>query len=111
MKYDKGKLKYGLIPPKALALIAEALTHGAEKYSPFNWKSVESHRYVDATYRHLEAARAGEKVDKDSGLPHLALALTNIIFLLDRQEETGHNEFRYGGYEDSDEELDTEEEG
>lgn len=94
-KFDKDKLKYGLVPPKALASVVEALTHGANKYSPFNWKGVESYRYVDATYRHLESARQGDKIDKDSGLPHLALAITNLMFLLDRQLETGHNEFEY----------------
>jgi hypothetical protein len=94
-KFDKNKLKYGLVPPKALASVVEALTHGANKYSPFNWKGVESYRYVDATYRHLESARQGDKIDKDSGLPHLALAITNLMFLLDRQLETSHNEFEY----------------
>ena len=33
--------------------------------------------------RHLEAWRAGEKVDKDSKLSHLSHALTNVAFLIE----------------------------
>jgi hypothetical protein len=96
-KNDAGKIRYGLVPPSTMMWLATALTHGAEKYGAFNWKNVESARYVDALYRHLEAARAGDIIDKDSGLPHLALAMTNLAFLLDRQTETGFNEVAFGG--------------
>lgn len=82
MKFDKGKLRYGLIPPQATKAIAEVLTYGAKKYKPNNWQLGEPDRYVDALYRHLEAWRAGEKLDPESGLSHLAHAITNISFLL-----------------------------
>jgi len=83
MKFDAGKLRYGLIPPQALKGLAEVLTYGAKKYKPNNWQKAEdTTRYVDALYRHLEAWRAGEKVDEESGLHHLKHALTNISFLL-----------------------------
>lgn len=95
MKYDTGKIKYGLIPPAALAQIAEVLTYGSRKYDAFNWKDVESYRYIDAAYRHLELAREGHMLDAESGLPHLAHAVTNLMFLLDRQARTGNNEFNY----------------
>jgi len=75
--------------------VAEALTHGSEKYDAHTWVNVESRRYVDATYRHLEAARQGMVVDEDSGLPHLALAINNLMFLLERQESTDEDQFSY----------------
>lgn len=84
-KYDHGKIKYGLVPPASLEAIAKALTHGAQKYSANNWKSVEPYRYLDAAFRHLQSARLGEIIDEDSGQLHLALATTNLIFLLEKQ--------------------------
>lgn len=88
MKFDSGKLRYGLIPPEATKALAEVLTYGAKKYKPNNWQQVDDPtRYVDALYRHLEAWRAGEKHDKESGLLHLAHALTNIAFLIHFESE------------------------
>lgn len=87
MKFDSGKLRYGLIPPEATKALAEVLTYGAKKYKPNNWKNGEPDRYVDALYRHLEAWRAGESHDDESGLPHLSHALTNVAFLLWFEEQ------------------------
>jgi len=83
MKFDSGKLRYGLIPPVVTKELAKVLTYGAKKYKPNNWQEVDSvDRYIDALYRHLEAWRAGDKIDEESGLSHLSHALTNISFLL-----------------------------
>ena len=88
MKFDSGKLRYGLIPPSAPKALASVLTYGAKKYKPNNWKSVDdTSRYVDALYRHLELWRGGEKLDSESGLPHLAHALTNIAFLIQFEDD------------------------
>ena len=84
MKWDKDKLKYNLVPPFALKELAKVLTYGAKKYKPNNWRKINNpDRYIDALYRHLEAWRAGEEIDKESGLLHLSHALTNIVFLLE----------------------------
>ena len=83
MKFDTGKLRYGLIPPSATEALASVLTYGAKKYKANNWKEVDdTDRYVDALYRHLEAWRNGENLDEESKLPHLSHALTNIAFLI-----------------------------
>mgnify|MGYP005844507387 CR=1 FL=1 len=82
MKFDSGKLRYGLIPPEATESLAKVLTYGAKKYKPNNWQHGEPTRYIDALYRHLEAWRSGEQNDSESGLPHLSHALTNIAFLI-----------------------------
>lgn len=84
IKYDKGKLRYGLIPPVVTREMAKVLTFGAEKYGPNNWQLVEDaeNRYLDALYRHLEAWRAGELTDRESGLSHLSHAITNLAFLI-----------------------------
>jgi hypothetical protein len=83
IKFDSGKLRYGLVPPKAMKELAKVLTYGAKKYKPNNWqKAKDTNRYIDALYRHLEAWRSGEKVDEGSGLSHLSHAMSNIVFLI-----------------------------
>ncbi len=90
MKFDDDKLRYDLIPPEFLAGIAEVLTVGAAKYEPNNWrKNKELWRYEAAAMRHFEAYRGGEYFDPETGLPHLFMASTNLMFL---SSLTGQNE-------------------
>ena len=83
LKYDDGKLQYGLIPPETTKALAEVLTFGAKKYAKDNWKLLENgkERYLDALYRHLEAYRTGEYLDSESNLPHLSHCLCNLAFI------------------------------
>ena len=92
-KYDDGKLQYGLIPPIATKSLAQVLTFGAAKYAPNSWQTVQDgeRRYLDALYRHLEAYRSGESTDSESGLSHLAHAITNVAFLLHFEQEKATN--------------------
>lgn len=84
MKFDTDKLRYDLVPPSAFRALAEILTYGAKKYKPNNWRYVEDYdRYTAALYRHLEAWRAGEECDEESGKPHLWHALCNVAFLIE----------------------------
>jgi len=83
MKFDADKLRYDLIPPSAMKALAEVLTYGAKKYKPNNWRNGDKDRYIAALYRHLEAWRAGEQKDEESGMTHLSHALTNVAFLLE----------------------------
>lgn len=88
MKFDKGKPRFGLLPPMALEQVAEVLTFGAEKYAPGNWKLLEDAdaRYFDAAQRHLWAYRRGEVSDPESGLPHLAHAMCCLMFMAELSE-------------------------
>lgn len=86
-KLDEGKVEYRLLPVQALKSVAEVLTFGAVKYAPHSWRRVETYRLLDATYRHLETVRGGELIDTESGLPHLAHAITNLMFILESQLE------------------------
>lgn len=84
IKFDGDKVRYDLVPPSAIKAMAEVLTFGARKYKPNNWKNCEDpERYLAALYRHLEAWRAGEINDQDSGMHHLAHAMTNLAFILE----------------------------
>jgi hypothetical protein len=84
VKHDSGKLRFSLIPSQVLHALAEVLTFGARRYSPNNWKHLTDaeERYEDAMWRHLVARKSGQKIDPDSGLPHLWHAVTNLAFLI-----------------------------
>ena len=83
VKDDEGKLQYSLLPKDGLEEIVKVLQYGAKKYGRDNWKLCnDKNRYIDALYRHLEAYRAGEMLDKDTNLHHLAHLACNAIFLL-----------------------------
>lgn len=83
-KHDTDKLRYDLIPPECLESIAKILTFGADKYGANNWQGLEDFesRYYAALERHIQAWRMGEKIDPESGQPHLAHVACNAVFLL-----------------------------
>jgi hypothetical protein len=83
-KDDMGKLPWDLLPWGPVQEIVQVLQHGAVKYSPDNWKTVENHRgrYFSAMIRHLTAWWHGEKTDPESKLPHLAHAGCCLLFLM-----------------------------
>ena len=83
-KNDLGKLRYDLIPVKPLEDIAKVLTYGAKKYGDRNWEQgIAWNRVYGAIQRHLNAFWAGEDIDPESKLPHLAHAGCEIMFLLE----------------------------
>lgn len=86
-KFDSGKARWDLLPLNAVRAIVEVLTLGAEKYADHNWQKVEPFegRYFAALMRHLEAWRGGERLDPESGHPHLAHAGCCLLFLLSRE--------------------------
>ena len=83
-KYDHGKPDWSLVPLDTIEHIARVLSFGAQKYERNAWQSLPdfNERYFAALMRHLSAWQRGELTDEESGLPHLAHALTNAMFLL-----------------------------
>jgi hypothetical protein len=83
LKFDNDKPRWDLLPLKPIEDIVKVLTFGAKKYGPDNWRQVENakDRYFAALMRHLVAWRAGEKIDSESSMPHIAHALCNLVFL------------------------------
>ena len=83
-KADKGKIRPTLVPPSLVLAVATIREYGCQKYhDPENWRSVESHRYRDALYRHFLAYLSGELYDPESHLPHLWHMACNIAFLIE----------------------------
>ncbi len=88
LKFDQGKSRVDLIEPGFLLSMGDVLGYGAEKYEEESWKEVPrgEDRYYAAAMRHLLAMRSGELTDPESGLPHIAHAACNIMFLQYMQE-------------------------
>lgn len=90
-KLDAGKSRMSLVIhgfARALKLVGEVGTYGAEKYSPNGWELVPNgvERYCDALYRHMLDYAISESADRGSGLPHLAHAAWNALAVLELWE-------------------------
>lgn len=87
-KHDDGKPRCDLLPPAALLRVADVLGFGARKYAPHAWREVpDGHRrYLAAALRHVFARMRGERLDPESGLPHLAHAACCLLFALELDE-------------------------
>ena len=79
------KVQLWLTPPVAKAILADALTDGANKYGPYNWreKGVRATVYLSAAQRHIDAFLDGEDVATDSNVHHLGHAMACFAILLD----------------------------
>lgn len=94
IKHDNCKVKWSLLPWETLEEVVQVMQYGAEKYGVDNWKHVDPPmRYWDAALRHMIAFQEGEKLD-ESGLHHLAHAITSLLFLLWRDNEDWNNLFK-----------------
>ncbi len=83
VKHDKHKPSAALLPGKALLKVAEVLDFGAKKYAANNWrKGINFTRLLSAAERHLLALNDGEELDPETGLPHEAHAICELLFLL-----------------------------
>ena len=75
--------RFGLMPPKELASVAAVYGFGAKKYADRNWQKGYSWTWsYDALQRHLNLFWAGEFLDSESGLPHLAHAIFHCLALM-----------------------------
>lgn len=88
LKLDQEKVRLDLLPFVGVLAVGEVLTYGAKKYAPNNWRKVDDWRarYFAAALRHLVAYGRGEKVDPESGLPHLAHAACSLLFMLEMEQ-------------------------
>lgn len=85
-KADAGKPRPTLVPVSLNEAVTAVREYGCAKYhDPENWRKVEPQRYRDALYRHWLAYLKGEKLDKESGLPHLWHLACNAAFLIEME--------------------------
>jgi hypothetical protein len=92
-KLDTGKPRWDLLPIDEAEDVVRVLTFGAVKYEAYNWQLVKGARwrYLAAGFRHLAEWMRGNRLDAETGLPHLAHAACNLLFLawFDRHPEAG----------------------
>lgn len=71
--------------PHALNMMAKVLKHGADKYGPFNWRTIPimGSAYYAAVGRHWAAMASGEWNDPESGMPHAAHIMATCAIMLD----------------------------
>ena len=81
MKADGGKTRFELLPWDLIEEIAQVMTKGAEKYSPYNWQGLPRSRLIGASFRHIVASIMGEELDHEWNLPHLAHAICELLYL------------------------------
>ena len=87
LKYDGGKERMDLVPPRAFTEFTRVLTFGAKKYKANNWRKVIGWRwrYTAAGLRHVFKYMGGETHDAETNLHHLAHALCCFFFVLDNE--------------------------
>lgn len=99
LKNDDDKLQYQLIPTYGLKQVARVFTFGASKYGVDNWKKgFKWTRLIGAMKRHIADFEAGMDIDPESGIYHLAHALTNGLMLLDYHRTHPELDDRYKPY-------------
>ena len=82
--YHDGKIRLSLIleADEAIKGLVGVLEYGAEKYGRGDWlQGMNWSEVSDSALRHLMAFQAGEDIDEESGLLHVDLALSNLLFL------------------------------
>ena len=85
-KFDKGKLRYDLVPAPELEELVKVYTHGAGVYGDKNYLArggLGEDRIYAAILRHLQSYRKGARIDKDSGLPALTHAVWGCFTLME----------------------------
>lgn len=75
------------VPEAAILFLGAAMEYGAMKYGARNWrdKKVLASVYLDAMERHRLLVAAGEDIDDESKLPHLAHIMAGCAILIDAQ--------------------------
>lgn len=98
VKHDIGKPKMTLVPPRAMMLIAKAMTFGEIKYKSENYlegDGFEWRRLMNSCMRHCYKWLIGIDNDEESGLPHIAHAACCLMMLLESIETNSGKDDRW----------------
>jgi hypothetical protein len=76
------------VPASAILYLTLGMDNGAAKYGAYNWRenAVIASIYLSAAMRHILAFQDGEEDADDSGLPHLAHAMSCLGIIVDAKE-------------------------
>lgn len=86
-KMGAKKPNLSVLPFAPLLEVVPALYEGRRKYGPWNWRAekVSETIYADAAIRHLMFFIAGEDIDPESGVHHIAKAIAGLLVVRDAQ--------------------------
>lgn len=93
VKFDDNKPRMDLVLGiRGIEHVGQVFTHGAKKYGDLNWRKGGNDlafkgRMLAACLRHLIKHARGVKIDEESGLPHVAHAISNLLMILDLENE------------------------
>lgn len=92
LKTNEGKALWCLLPMKQVEEVVKVFTYGAYKYAPNNWKNEKDPFTKDfsAALRHLAAYQNGEVTD-ESGFPHLAHAIADLLIVMYHEMEVDND--------------------
>lgn len=91
-KNDQEKWRPTLTYPSTMRAISRVRALGIKKYGAAeDWLTTEPIRHMDAAMRHIIAHLEGEISDPESGETHLAHAITNLMFEIERMERAKIN--------------------
>jgi len=82
------KLPLSVVPTSTKAYLALGHSEGHLKYGFINWREagIRARIYIDALYRHIDKWMEGEEEDPETGVPHLANAITCLSIIIDAKE-------------------------
>src|SRR5262249_50148293 len=84
---EESQSRFDLVPPDALNHLARVYGHGEAKYpsgpeGPNYMRGYPWHLSIASLERHVQKMKAGEWLDPESGLPHLAHAAWHAFTLM-----------------------------
>jgi len=89
MKKDEGKPNPSLFYTSALYATVRVRAYGVEKHGSMDgWKTTKPIEHYDAAIRHIRAVMDGEVNDDESGELHLAHAICDLMFEIERRQPT-----------------------
>jgi hypothetical protein len=81
VRFNSGKLRWSLVHFGSLEPMVRALEFGARKYDDHNWKKgLPPKEILESMQRHLAALIDGERLDPETGLPHIGHVQCNAMF-------------------------------
>lgn len=81
-RFNDGKPALDLVPLVSMEDCARVFDYGRKKYAEWNWaKGMDWSIPYACMLRHLSKWHQGEDIDEESGLPHLAHAMCNMVML------------------------------
>lgn len=97
-RFNQDKVAYHMMPPYALEQVCRVFMMGREKYDEDNWRTGEGLSRIgcyNSLQRHVQAWLAGEDLDPESHLSHMAHAAWNALAIMELERLFPEKEERY----------------